>query len=111
MQEFRKDASVFYMPLFTLNELEASREWFPDVDEARMLELYGKWGGSVFWVLKRGGPEHSEINAAHLTGAVLSMSVEMLHRALSGAATAEVCSSKAKPARISQEVKIQLAWP
>lgn len=91
MQEFKKDASVFYMPPFTLNELEASRVWFPNVTADRMLELYGNWGGSVRWVLKRGGPKDSIDNANELTQAIDVMRVEMLNRASSGGAAAEVC--------------------
>ena len=91
VQEFKKDASVFYMPPFTLNELEASRVWFPNVTTDRMLELYGKWGGSIRWVLKRGSPKDSIDNANELTQAIDVMRVEMINRASSGGATAEVC--------------------
>ena len=99
VQEFKKYAAVYYMPIFTLNELEATREWFPDVTQDRMLELYGKWGGSTHWVLQRGGPEDSEFNAAQLREAISSTSVEMLRRAFLGDATAQVCFSLSKAYR------------
>ena len=83
-QEFGKYAKKFYMPPFDLNELEATREWFPDVDQPRMKELYGKWGGSIRLVLTRGGSADSTQNSRQLRYAVALTGVEQLRRALSG---------------------------
>lgn len=81
------------MPIFTLNELEAAREWFPGVDQLRMMELYGRWGGSIRWVLKQGDLAKSIRNAAKLLDATSSMSIEVLERALTGDRDAQVLSS------------------
>lgn len=89
-----KWAQPFYMPPFDLNELEAAREWFPNVDRSRMMELYGQWGGSVRWVLKRGGLEDSIQNSQHLREAIASTSIELLHRALRGNASQQVLAKE-----------------